>query len=431
MQTNSWFKNVLNWFKITNDGFYPSSMFKLFATKPEFNDLVSDHEKLVKIFKNPALLKVIALNCDLFSLAELYVYKNDKEREVDPILDMLQMPNMMQTQSQWLWDYMLWRQFGTAYLYVESKSIGEDTNLYFLNPLKMEFPTWIKDKTDQLVLSGKKKRELTDFKVKYKYDDGSSMDIPMNQILVFTDLSNGTGNWFKGNSRLEALYKIITNSESALDAKNINLKFSGKFLVAGQNKMEDVFSTPMAQDEKESVEDTMNGSKNVHAIKSMIDIKRFVSDMKNLALDESYQADYFTIGSMFNIPKDVLESYLKSSTFENQEKATAKHITYSLEPAGKDLMTKLTRYFDYHTKKKELVLSWDHLPFNQVFEKDRVDVANKKVATFEKLIRLGVNLDEANEFCDTKFTELKPKKDAKGNNQGGSGSPSSGNNNQD
>lgn len=429
MQTNSWFKNVLNWFKITNDGFYPTSLFKLFATKPEFNDLVSDHEKLIKIFRNPALLKVVALNCDLFSLAELYVYKNDREREDDPILDMFQMPNMMQTQGQWLWDYMLWRQFGTAYLYVESKEISEDNNMYFLNPLKMEFPRSIENKTDQLILSNKKKRELTDFKVKYKYEDGTSMEIPMSNILVFTDLTNGTGNWFKGNSRLEAIYKIIANSESSLDSKNINLKFSSKFLVAGQNKLEDVFSSPMGQEEKDSVEDTMNGNKNVHAIKSMIDIKRFVSDMKNLALDESYQADYFTIGSMFNIPRDVLESYMKSSTFENQEKSTAKHITYSLDPAGKDLTTRLSRFFGYSAKKKDLVLSWDHLPFNQVFEKDRADVANKKVATFEKLIRLGVNLEEANEFCDTKFSELKPKKDDKGNNQGRGGVTGNGNNN--
>jgi hypothetical protein len=222
--------------------------------------------------------------------------------------------------------------------------------------------------------------------------------------MVFTDLTNGIGNWFKSFSRIDALHKIISNSEVMLDSENINGRFSGKFMVAGTADPNDVTKLPLGEDEKTDIERKMQDHREVHAVKSMVDIKRFVENMGQLKLNEKYLHAYFLIGNMYGIPRDVLEAY-NSSTFENQEKARGAHVSYTLEPKAEELMQALSKRFGYLEEGKELVMSWDHLPFMQVFEKDRAVTKEVNVRTFVNLIRNGVPLDEANQYLDTNFTK--------------------------
>lgn len=376
----------------------------LYDTTPKFNDYGSDKDKILAMLRNPAMMKVVALQCDLFSLGKSYVYKKDKEREQDPILDLLAKPNKLQSEKQFLWDYMFWRMTGTAYLYVDNSLPDSSNLLYFLDPSKMEWPTAFDDMQDKLVLSNKSFNDMQRTIVKYKYNDGTTMSIPLSKIIVISDLTNGLGNWYKSPSRIEALEKIIPNSEAALDATNINIRYSGKFLVAGQADPNDVTKIGMGEVEKKSIEQRVNGPKQVHAIKTMIDIKRFVEDMASLQLNEAYMNAYFLIGSMFGIPKDVLEAYATGgSTYENQEKAVGRHVAYTLQPAADDLTNSLGNYFDYNRRKLEIEISWDHLPFMQVFEMDRQSAKSKQVETWIKLLNQGVSLEEANKFLDLNF----------------------------
>lgn len=425
----SLWSNLINSWKKSNDGFFPYFFNSVINGKPQFNDYIGDLEKLKVCLTNPAVLKVICLQADLFSLGQVYAYrkvkKENREVDNDPILKMLKNPNKMQSQSQWLWDYMFFRMMGTAYLYVDSAIVGEN-NLYFLNPTMMEFPTDMNRKSDKLILSNKTAKELNDFIIKYKYEDGTSIQIPFSKIIVLTDLSNGTGNWFKGNSRLDALHKIISNSEASLDAKNINIRYTGKFMVSGQQDPKDITKTPMSEVEKTDIETKINGGKQVHAVKSMIDIKRFVSDLRTLELDKQYLGDYFLIGSMYGIPRDVLEAYV-SSTYENQEKARASHVSYTLQPAGNDLMQRIAQHFGYDNQNITLEIDWSHLPFMQVFEGQRADVEQKKITTFDKMLKIGIPLKEINEFLDVQFTI---NEQTENNSEGGVGQNQNANNNQ-
>lgn len=406
----SWFNSVFSWFgglfnrtrDYLREGFLP---FHIFGSSPQFNDYTKDAQKLAVIFSNPALLKVFTLQCDLFSLAKVYVYdENDELIEDDPALSRIANPNPMQGQTQWLWDYMFWKMVGNAYLYMDSDLVERDNApMYWLENHKIEWPTELDRQKDKMIFSNAGLNKLLSTVITYRYEDGTTFKFPLSKIATINDLTNGVGNWFKGHSRIDSLYKIISNSETSLDAKNINVRFTGKFLVSGQQDPNDVTKLPMPEDEKKSIEERVNSDKQVHAIKSMIDIKRFVDDLRVLELDKSYLADYYLIGSMYNIPRDVLEAYT-SSTFENQEKARAGHVSYTLEPAGEILGTTLGKKWKYDIAKKKICLSWDHLPFVQVFEKDRVAIQNQKVNTFNLMRKASIPLDEINEFLDTNFT---------------------------
>lgn len=371
---------------------------------PEYNDFTAQRAKLDIIFKNPALLKVFALQCDLFSLGRITVLdKEGNEIENDPALERFRNPNPYQSQAQFLWDYMFWTMVGTSYCYVDSDNpLNPNNKLYFLDISKLFFPTEMEFEVDKLIFSNAKVNEIKGKMMKYKYKDGNEYKFPLEKLVINYDLTNGTGNWYKSNSRIDALCKIISNSEYSLDAKNINVRYAGKFMVSGQQDPSDVTKTPLSRQEKISIEEQVNGDKVVHGVKSAIQIQRFVSDMGALRLDEAYLADYFLIGNMYNIPRDVLEAY-QSSTYENQEKARASHVSYTLDPKGTAFFHELAKKWGYVEQGKVINIDWNHLPFMQVFEKERAQVNEIKAKTFVTLINAGVALEEINELLGLNF----------------------------
>lgn len=390
------------------DGFMPLFS-SIFGATPQFNQYASDLEKLSMVFQSPAALKVFKLQCDLYSLGRFIVTKdivttNEKrERLKDPVLKLLKNPNPYQTGKQLLWDQMFFNMLGTSYTYVDSKVVDTQNKIYVLMNSKIWFPESLRKVADKMIFSEAKRKEIFETVINYRYDDGSMFQFPLNKLIINTDLSNGTGNYFKGNSTIDALYKVICNSEAALDSANINLRYAGKFMVAGTADPNNVAVAQMGEPEKQSIEKKMNGKRTVHAFKSMLEIKRFVENYANLELNTAYLDAYYIIGNMYGIPRDVLEAY-NSSTFENQEKARASHVSYSLAPKGEDFAMGLTQMFGYDLQNKEIGLSWDHLPFVQVFELDRAKVADMKAQLYLDLLNNGVSVEEANTWAGTTFT---------------------------
>lgn len=363
---------------------------EIFSTKSNFKKGLSDKQKLEIVLNNPAALKVFKLNCDLFTLGKVH----EKNNPLSYIQSLQDKPNKHQTWKQFMWDYMFRRMTGTAYLWRSNNTnlTSSKTQFYILANERMEFSSKLIKKLDKLDLSEKSINELGKETIKYSFNDNTTLNIPLEQITPFFDLSNSiSGNWYKGNSSIDALCKVITNNEEVLDAQNINLRYSSKFGITGQQDPNNVSQIPMTETEKQDIETKVNGNKKVHAFKSKVDVYRFVSDMANLKLDDQYLNQYFIIGSMYGIPRDVLEANIKGgSTYENQEKATGKHVSYSLQPAGDDLIEWFNNFIG-----KDLVISWNHLPFMQIFEVDRANANKTKAETLKILVDAGVDINEA------------------------------------
>lgn len=406
------------------DGFFQPSMFNtVYGPKTQYNTYQEEIDKVNAIFSSPALLKVICLQCDLFSLGKIFVYKNGKDVGKHPALDRLAKPNPFQNGSQLLWDMMFWSMVGNAHCYVNSHIPANETmQLYFLDTTKMRWPEDFLKTSDQMVFSKAGIKRINDTAIDYKYDDGSIIPIRVGDIITLNDLTNGIGNRFKSMSRIPALRKIIENTEATLDANNINTRYTGKFLVSGSANPLDVTKSPLKEEEKESIEEAMNGRKKVWAVKSMVEIRRFVENFKNLDLPTMYLHNYFVIGNMFGIPKDVLEAALQGATYENQEKAVGRHISYTLQPKGDDFMEALTRFWGMDVADEQLVIDWSHLPFMQVFMKDLTAAQLVQMQTLTTMLKLGISIEECNLYLDTNFTNAKfeqpkPAANAPGPNQ--------------
>jgi len=351
-------------------------MYWMFSSRGIKNTMLTPQQKIKVILSNPACLKVFALNADLFSLGKI-----NTESQEDYLKTLRKSPNYKQNWTQFKWDYMFWNMMGTAYLWKTGGRLFNDQNtLQFLNPANLDWKPSTVQKMMDLILTKATYKDIMGEVVKYQFGNGKAKYIPLSEITPLHDLSSGMNdNFYIGISRIDALYKIIVNSEEALDAKNINVRYSGKWMVSGKQDPNNVNELPLGDDEKIAIESSVNGSKQVHANKSMIDIKRFTDNMAALKLDEAYWSDYYAIGSMYGIPRDILEAYVTGgkggSTYENQEKSLVRHIEYCMKPKGQDLTDAIENVLDID----DTFMTWQHLACYQVFETERQNVVKLKL----------------------------------------------------
>lgn len=387
---------ILNWL------FGNKMHFDLLDAKPIFLEL----EKIKAVLSNPALLKVFALQCDLFSLGEIFVKDKDGNLiDDDPFIKLINNPNPFEERSDFLWNYMFNLMMGNAYCYATSSILeNELTRIYNLDSWRVEIPEDLLKLSDKILESNSSITNILKKNIRYIYEDGEVKEMAWGKIIHVADL--GVGSRFQGASRIDALRKIVANSEAALDSENINIRYSGKFMVAGKSDLGNVNHMPMHEDEKRDIEDKMLSKKTVHAVKSMIDIKRFVEDARKLELDKKYLNAYYLIGKAYSIPRDVLEAY-DSSTFENQEKARGAHVSYSLQPKGNALMNGFERMFGYQEQGKDIFMSWENLPFMQVFANQKAETKRITIDTFVKMKNSGLAIDEINDYLGTNFSDEK------------------------
>jgi hypothetical protein len=104
--------------------------------------------------------------------------------------------------------------------------------------------------------------------------------------------------------------------------------------------------------------------------------------MNKLKLNEAYTHDLLVIADMYGIPKELISVLQGGSTYENQEKATGRLIDYTIRPSCQQL----TDVLETITLQEDLRISFKHLPFNAVFEAEKItnqgnELNNLKIAT--------------------------------------------------
>jgi hypothetical protein len=353
----------------------------------------SEQAKLDTILCNPAVLKILCYLADTYSQLKIDKFINDKLVEKDFLYSYQKSPNNWQTWTDLFWEHRFWLASGTAYLYVDSNV------WYYLRPTGLNFTSEQIKAYSQISFSDKYKNDLKRKTFKYTNPNGVVNVLKFSNLYIFTDLSGGvSGNWLKGNSRLDALYQIAVNSDLALKSKGTNLKYSQKFLVSGQHDPKDTTSRPMSDTEKDSIEDSLENGRKVNATKSKIDMQQMVSNLAQLKLDEAFESDLVKVANMYGIPKDVIDILAKGSTYENQEKSLGKFINYNEAPK----VQQMTDTYENILNEEDLRGSFKHLPFNSVFEVEKI--ANRKIELESLKIAQELGVDE--KIIQTKLKQI-------------------------
>ena len=340
----------------------------------------SEQNKLNTVLSNPAVLRVATLLSDITCQGKVESYVNNELIDNNYLYTYSSRPNEWQTWTDFLYDYQFFKFLGNAYLYVSGDV------MYFLRPQGLKL-TDTQIKSFQSISLSKygsnTKKSLKKGQFEYEQPNGIIINLELSNLYVISDISNNvSGNWLIGNSRLDALYNVILNSALSITSKGKNLEYTQKFFATGQHNPSDVVSTPMSDAEKQSIEKAFNSSRQIHATKSKVDFTHLVEDMNKLKLNEAYTHDLLVIADMYGIPKELISVLQGGSTYENQEKATGRLIDYTIRPSCQQL----TDVLETITLQEDLRISFKHLPFNAVFEAEKItnqgnELNNLKIAT--------------------------------------------------
>lgn len=366
--------NKGNWFYSFLDSFNKTKGFK------------SDAHKLEVVLNNPAALKVLSFIADVGSQVQFNKVQGETIQQ-DYLTSIAKTPNDWQGWSDLHWDINFWRAMGAAYVY-------EDRNtIYTLIPSRIEFTRKQINDFGQLTFSkfgSNAKRNVKKGTFKYNNENGSTQKLELSKLHILSDLSNSIkGNWLLAPSRIDALYKVLRNSDLALESKSINLEFSQKFLVGGTVRPENLGKVGLDKREQQSIENIMRGRKNLVATKDPVSVEHLVSNLAQLKLDDSYISDLTMVANMFGITKDVLAIIAKGSTYENYEKAMALYISYTQTPNDTQLAQTYERMFEV----EGLEPSYSHLSFNSVIESDKI--ANQKIELESLKIAMDLGMSDA------------------------------------
>lgn len=367
---------------------------------------VSYEDKIDLILESPAAFYVYDMLADLFSLGRFKMYESRAEDapeiEDHPLLNLLAKPNPRQTQAQFMYDYMFFRKLGTANLVVDSEVLTERSMMYFLKNQYIEWPQWFEDNKDTLFFSEEMNNAIQDVSLIYK-TKSQRLVIPMSRIQQWHDVSNGLTSWWQSPSRVDAIYKIIVNSDLALGSKATVSDFSGKFIVGSEAEFENTHAEILGDREMDSVRQIAHSNHSILAMAARTQVNPMInSDRRLQSIEDSWKADAYNIGRLLKIPKDVLEILGSGATYENQEKARAAMMYYSCQPEGNDLaqgiMQKFNRTMGYLDSGLDLRYEVDHLPFVQTFMKDQSDVKAKLASAFRNLRQSGASAEDSAAF---------------------------------
>jgi len=356
-----------NYVERLNDGSF------WYGIKDFFNDnsdtkFGSHQKKLESVLCNPAVLKVLSFRADMYSQVKFNEYANDKLVEQDFLYSYKKQPNPMQSWLDLHWDISFNRDLGNAYLYVENDTF------YCFGLQNIEIKEEQLKEINKYRFSDYKVKQAMKGTFKARFNcDAEWQTFELKNLYLLSDLSNNvSGNWLAGNSRLDALYDVVQNSKLSLKAKKKNLFFTFKHFVSGGYDGK-VDARPMSDEEQKSIANSLLGSKDIFASKHKIEVKQLVDNLANLKLDESYLSDLSIIANMYGMTKDILDILTKGSTYENKEKSIGAFIDYSLMPKVQQHSDLLEIILD----KQDIRGSFKHLPFNAVFEAEKV--TNKKL----------------------------------------------------
>ena len=343
--------------------------------------------------------------CSTFSRARVSVLDKDgKVIEDDPFTLLLKDPNFSQSQTDFLYKHLWFKSLGRNITRVISSSSTNPNDINKVMALEHLVPNCINDKEinkmPKMVLSDTDKGELLKREIEYK-TSGASRKIPLSELAFFYDIANGMTDetYFSSPSRITALEPTLCNIEEAQRAKNINLKFSAKFLTSNKT-MELNVNQAMAADEKRDVENILY-SKDVHASQYNLDVKSLANDFSKLLYDDSTASDITKAASLFGISSDVINWWANGqSTYDNRIMGYLDLIQGAIQFAADDFANTWATYFGYHKEEKSIKLSYDHMPAMAVMEEKRLEAKERKSKMLEKLIRSGVPYDQAMIICE-------------------------------
>lgn len=333
---------------------------------------------------NPVLMTVILMRARLYSQMQIkHVDRNGNEIVNSPYITLLKQPNFFQSQEDFLFQQMWFLSAtGNNYIY-QIKAFSNETPkaLYNLIPSKIDFKKTAK--VNKFITTERDKKAYGEQVFEYTLDN-QTYKIKLSDTIPLYDMANGLScnSFFKSESRVKGISKVLENIDQNLKSKNKNLQFSAKYIGKNQSNGNEAL---IRDSDKTAIESVLS-KKDVLTTNANIEYKHLISDMKKLYLDEQFAEDANKVLLAFEMNKNVLNYFSKDSTYENQSEGVIAYIQNSIQTTAKNTMASLSSQWGLIEKGEMLVASYDHLAVMQKVVNDKIKSFNEMQAA----IKLGL-----------------------------------------
>ena len=384
-----WFGNILDKLKYSERNLAGDFLYELYSSRTNYSEKYT-HEN------NFILSLVYGIIKDTGKLAKINLYENNKLKTENYLYNLKQKPNQFQTWTDFIEEYIIHYLKGTVILYQNNTTFIDNKSYYLLDFNNFD------DKSKKLVLDFGKtmlfgNSSVFDSKhvIKYKVTNEKTQEIRLKDV-TFINTNPNKKNWFIGTDKSKVAKKILSNSDSATDGKNVNLYFSQQYLL-GQKKGKDDFQqqiTGLSNKERDDIKQkVLSNQKLIVSGSTDLDLKRFVDSLKNIGYDESFLNDYMLIGTSYGIPIELLGDFLKGSSLTSQgdakEKAMIQFVDFCLMP----ILQKLTDVLELQlNENQEVKAEFSHLWFMQYAEKQKAELTKMQVETLKVAAELGYDV---------------------------------------
>jgi hypothetical protein len=360
----------------------------------------SGTDKLELARTNPVLFAVIEIRAKLLSLAEFYVERNGEKDYDDPIIQLINNPNHLQSKQDFLKQYE-WYKMAYGYVYqrpVIAKGFEVPSAIFNLKSSRLTFPESPKS---HLIATKKEIEAYNEQIIKYNKKGQDNKTYTLAELIPFYDITNDMSDMdesqFTSPSRIDAVLKQIGNINIAGDAENVMLQTNGREIFSGGSKGSALGSSiPMDERDRIDVESKLIngygfgfGKKRSIATKMGVDWQSLHIPLRDLGLHESIQSNANIATQVFEVPNELYKAFMDGDTFENKEKAMLGMIQNVVQPEANDLANSYTSMFGY--SETPIRATFEHLPIMQITEDKKADKIVKISTAYRNLVQSGVS----------------------------------------
>lgn len=359
--------------------------------------------------ENIALLTIHDLRSTMFSRARVCVLDRDgNEIPNDPFLAKIADPNFSDSQQDFLYKHLFFKGLGTNTTRVihrnKTKTVDSISAIVHLIPSNVNYNDI--NKFNSFVFASSDKKEVLSREIEYTLGD-KVHKIPLSELIMFFDIASGLepDSYFRSSSKVTALMPELRNIEEAQKAKNINLKFSSKFIVsgkkdAGHDQFQDVVLDPQ---ERQDIEEKVY-HKDILVNPNGLDVHSLANNFNNLMYDQGMANDFLRVAGAWGLSKEVVSWFAEGQdTYSNKKEAVVGWIQNSIMYEAEDFCNSYSTYLGYTAEGKKIAFKYDHLPIMRAYQEEVKTKSQKNQIDIAKgLIDLGFTIDEALEKAGIK-----------------------------
>jgi phage portal protein BeeE len=335
----------------------------------------------------PQLKGVIDKKAIMFSAAKLkLVDKDGKEKDDITLMTLLENPNPLQSQNEWMRNFKQQEQvYGNEFMYKNQPSIlAPPVALWNISPRYMK-----------MISTGKifDQTSVDSIIEKYEYLEGENKRIFDPKDILHQKISS-LDNPLVGTSPIVSLKFPITNIKLAYEYRNAIHSKRGALGMIVNKQRDSMGSIKLSKTDRDELEKenqkeygAASGQKAIKIVDIESEWQHNAFPVKELMLFEEIDANMITICDAYGLNVNIFST--KNSTYENVKESIKQSYQDTIIPEADQFCQSLTKFLGLQNGDK-IVADFTHIQVLRTDEQKEAQTLQSKITSINQLVATGI-----------------------------------------